>query len=113
MTLQRFTEGIRNAEADRRTRDQEARTLAAESQKRPHEDEDINTLKDRIKEKTGKRPRFNGKEQLLDILEHVNSTEMTEAGGTSMELEKNRHFESNAYLECYSSLSAYWDLRDN
>ena len=59
---------------ERRNREEEARASAAEGQKRPFEDADINTIKDCIKEITGKRPRFNEKQQLLDILEFVSSS---------------------------------------
>ena len=54
--------------------------MAAENQKRPFEDADVNTIKDRIKELTGKRPRFSEKEQLLNILEFVSTTEETQIG---------------------------------
>ena len=57
------------AEAQRRENEARERSLAAERQKRPLEDADVGTIKDAIKEHTGKRVRFSGKDQLLDILE--------------------------------------------
>ena len=79
----RFGEGIRRAEAERRERDERARQEAAERLKRPFADADINTIKDLIKAKTGKRPRFNGREQLLDILEYANSADDVDSGDLS------------------------------
>ena len=76
----RFGQGICHAEIERQERDQQARVMAAENQKRPFEDADVNTIKDRIKELTGKRPRFSEKEQLLNILEFVSTTEETQIG---------------------------------
>ena len=76
----RFGQGIRHAEIERRERDQQACAMAAENQKRPFEDADVDTIKDRIKELTEKRPRFSGKEQLLDILEFVSTAEETQIG---------------------------------
>ena len=79
----RFGEGIRSAEAERRANNEKARNLAAESQKRPLEDEDISVIKDAIKQRIGTRPRFNGKEQLLDILETLqDNDENTMEDGT-------------------------------
>ena len=49
----RFGQGIRHAEIERQERDQQARVMAAENQKRPFEDADVNTIKDRIKELKG------------------------------------------------------------
>ena len=57
------------AEAERHENEAKERTLAAERQKRPLEDADVNTITDTIKEHTGKRVRFSGKELLLVILE--------------------------------------------
>ena len=76
----RFGQGIRHAEIKRQECDQQARVMAAENQKRPFEDADVDTIKDRIKELTGKRPRFSEKEQLLNILEFVSTTEETQIG---------------------------------
>ena len=68
------------AEAERRENEANARSLAAERQKRPLEDADVNTIKDAIKEHTGKRVRFSGKEQLLDILEVAQDTDDCDQG---------------------------------
>ena len=48
--------------------------------KHPYADADINTIKFMIKAKNGRRPRFNGREQLLDILEHANSADVIDSG---------------------------------
>ena len=56
-------------EANRREREERARKEAAERLKRPFVDANINT----IKAKAGTRPRFNVRDQLLDILEYANS----------------------------------------
>ena len=72
--------GILQAEADRRARDERAREEAAERLKRPFADVHINTIKNMIKEKTETKPRFNGREQLLDILEFANSTDDIDQG---------------------------------
>ena len=48
----RFGQGIRHAEIERQERDQQACVMAAENQKRPFEDADVDTIKDRIKELT-------------------------------------------------------------
>ena len=50
----RFGQGIRHAEIERREWDQKACAMAAKNQKRPFEDADVNTIKDRIKELKGK-----------------------------------------------------------
>ena len=75
---QRFGQGIRHAEIERRERDQQACAMAAENQKRPFEDADVDTIKDCIEELTGKR--FSGKEQLPNILEFVSTAEGTQIG---------------------------------
>ena len=68
------------AEAERRENEAKERSLAAERQKRPLEDADVNTIKDAIKEHTGKRVRFSGKEQLLDILEIAQDSDKSDEG---------------------------------
>ena len=61
-------------------REERAREEAAERLKRPFADADINTIKDAIKAKTGTRPRFHGRDQLLDILEYANSADEINSG---------------------------------
>ena len=98
----RFGQGIRHAEIEHQEHDQQARVMAAENQKRPFEDADVNTIKDRIKELTGKRPRFSEKEQLLNILEFVSTTEETQIGMIYINTLNSLFFSLQAIeLQCY------------
>ena len=48
--------------------EQRERQEAVDRQQRPYTEMDVNQIKDLIKERTGKKPRFTGKDQLVDIL---------------------------------------------
>ena len=108
LTIFRFGEGIRLAEAERRERDERARVEAADRLKRPFADADINTIKDMIKAKTGKRPRFNGREQLLDILEYANSADDVDSGDLN-----TFHFDKSIKLTFLYALSLWSEINLN
>ena len=63
-----------------RERDDRDRKEAAQRLMRPYANADINTIKNVIRAKTGKRPRFKGGKQLLDILEYAISADDVDSG---------------------------------
>ena len=64
----RFSCGIKEREAQQRITEESSRAEAAARQRGPYDSLTIEELKNRIKERSGKRLRFTGKQQLIDIM---------------------------------------------
>ena len=59
---------MKEREAMRRANESEARMAAVARQKGPYHDLDVVELRNCIQQRTGKRPRYSSKVQLMDIL---------------------------------------------
>ena len=66
--IHRFGVGLKEREQQRQTAEENARQEAGNRQRGANDDLTVDELKTLIQRRTGKRPRFTSKEQLLDIL---------------------------------------------